>query len=146
MDWKVLGIVRVAHADGPDVSLSSAGRAAGEVVWVPTALLPRFGVGWSATDDHHVTATCRLGDVEIDLHITLDDDARVRSVAFERWGDPDTSGTWGKHPFGFEVTGYSTFDGVSIPSAGDAGWFFGTDRWDDGRFFKSEISDFHLVN
>ncbi len=146
MDWKVLGLVRVAHADGPDVSRSSVGRAGGEAVWVPTTLLPRFGVGWGASDDHHATATFRLGEVVMELHLTLDDDARIRAVAFERWGDPDDSGTWGNHPFGFDVTRYSTFDGVSIPSAGHAGWFFGSDRWDEGRFFKAEIHDYHLVN
>jgi hypothetical protein len=73
------------------------------------------------------------------------DDARVRSVVFDRWGDPDNTGTWGHHPFGFEVTGFSTFDGVTIPSAGRAGWFYGTDRWDEGEFFRAEITDYHLV-
>ncbi len=44
MDWKMVGVVRVMHADGPDVSRSGAQRAAAEAVWVPTALLPRFDV------------------------------------------------------------------------------------------------------
>jgi hypothetical protein len=43
MDWKLLGLVTVAHADGQDVSRSAAGRAGAEAVWLPTALLPRFG-------------------------------------------------------------------------------------------------------
>jgi len=43
------------------------------------------------------------------------------------------------------MTGYSTFDGVTIPSAGRAGWFYGTDRWDEGEFFRAEITDYHLV-
>jgi len=105
----------------------------------------RFGVTWNATDPHHITANYRLDDAEIELHYTLEDDARVRSVVFDRWGDPDGSGTWEHHPFGFEVSRYSTFDGVTIPSAGRAGWFYGTDRWSEGEFFRSEITDFHLV-
>ena len=56
MDWKFLGLLRVAHAGGPDASRSAAGRAGAEAVWVPTALLPRFGVAWTATDRHHITA------------------------------------------------------------------------------------------
>jgi len=145
MNWKVLGLVRVMHADGPDVSRSAAGRVGAEAVWVPTALLPRFGVTWTATDPLHITANYRLDDAEVELLYTLSDDARVRSVVFDRWGDPDNTGTWGHHPFGFEVAGYSTFDGVTIPSAGRAGWFYGTDRWNEGEFFRSEITDFHLV-
>ena len=34
----------------------------------------------------------------------------------------------------------STFDGVTIPSAGRAGLHFGTDRWDEGMFFRFEIT------
>jgi len=32
-----------------------------------------------------------------------------------------------------------------IPSAGRAGWFYGTDRWSEGEFFRYEFTDFHLV-
>jgi Family of unknown function (DUF6544) len=125
---------------------SAPAPAAAEAVWVPTALLPRSGVTWTATDPHHITANYRLDDAEIELRYALGHDARVRSVVFDRWGDPDITGTWGLHPFGFEATGYSTFDGVTIPSAGRAGWFYGTDRWNEGEFFRSEITDYHLVS
>ena len=145
MSWRVLGLVRVMHADGPDVSRSAAGRVGAEAVWVPTALLPRFGVTWTATDLPHITASYTLDEVDIELHYTLGDDARVRSVVFDRWGDPDDTGTWGHHPFGFEVTGHATFDGLTIPSSGRAGWFYGTDRWHEGEFIRAEITDYHLV-
>jgi hypothetical protein len=145
MQWKLLDLIRLIHAEGPDVSRSSAGRAAAEAVWVPTALLPRFGVTWEAADSHHLTASYRLDDVDLELYYTLDDDARVRSVALDRWGDPESTGTFGLHRFGHEMTRYSTFDGVMIPSAGRAGWFYGTDRWSEGEFFRYQVTDFHLV-
>jgi hypothetical protein len=47
---------------------------------------------------------------------------------------------WGQHPFGVEVTGQGTFDGVTIPTQGLAGWHFGTDRWESGMFFRYEIT------
>jgi hypothetical protein len=94
MNWRVLGLVRVMHADGPDVSRSAAGRVGAEAVWVPTALLPRFGVMRTAADPHHIKASYHLDEAHIELHYTLGDDARVRSVVFDRWGDPDKSGTW----------------------------------------------------
>jgi hypothetical protein len=89
MQWKLLGLIRVLHAQGPDLSRSAASRAAAEAVWVRTALLPRFGVTWQAADAHHLTASYRLDDVELEVDYSLDDDARVRSVALDRWGDPD---------------------------------------------------------
>jgi hypothetical protein len=145
MQWTLLGLIRLLHAQGPDISRSAAGRAAAEAVWVPTALLPRFGVTWAAADAHHLTASWRLDDVELEVHYTLDDDARVRSVALDRWGDPDGTGTFGLYRFGHEMTRYSSFDGVRIPSAGRGGWFYGTDRWSEGEFFRYQFTDFHLV-
>lgn len=131
---------------GPDVSRSASGRAGAEGIWVPTALLPRFGVTWTAADAHHVSASYRLDDTEIELRMALAEDGRVRSVAFDRWGDPDNSATWRYQPFGFEVTDYATFGGVSIPSRGRAGWFYGTDRWTDGEFFRCEIVRYQLLS
>jgi hypothetical protein len=142
MEWKLLGLVRVLHAEGPDMAHSSAGRAGAEAVWVPTAVLPRFGVTWTATDAHHITASYRLDNFELELHYTLDDDARVRSIALDRWGGPDNTGF---HRFVHELTGYTTFDGVTIPSAGRGGWFNAADRWSDAEFFRYEITDFRLV-
>lgn len=145
MQWTLLGRLRLVHAQGPDLSRSAAGRVAAEAVWVPTALLPRFGVAWEAADAHHLTAGWRLDDVELEVHYILDDDARVRSVALDRWGDPDSTGTFGVHRFGHELTRYGTLDGVMIPRAGRAGWHYGTDRWSEGEFFRYEFTDFHLV-
>lgn len=141
MSWKLGGLLSVAAGAGPDVSRSAAGRAAAEAVWLPTALLPRFGVTWSAEDADHITAHYRIGVTAVDLRLTLDPQGRVRSLVFERWGDPDRSGTWTQHPFGGEITGYRTFAGLAIPSAGRFGWDFATDRWSAGEFFRYEITE-----
>lgn len=140
MDWKIAGLVTVAHAEGPDVSRSAAGRAGAEAIWVPTALLPRFGVTWSAVDDTHVSARYRLGSTPVEINLVLDPAGLVRSVVFDRWGDPDRSGTWGWHPFGGEFSGYRCFGGLTVPSTGSLGWHFGTDRWPAGEFFRYEIT------
>jgi hypothetical protein len=145
MGWKLAGLVTVAHADGPDPSRSAAGRAAAEGMWVPTALLPRFGVRWKAGGPEEVSASYRIGQVPIELRYRLDGRGRILSFVFDRWGDPDGSGTFTWHPFGGEITGYRTFDGVTIPAAGRAGWFFGTDRWPASEFFRYQITDLRLV-
>jgi hypothetical protein len=145
MDWKLAGLVTVAHGDGPDVARAAAGRAGAEAIWVPTALLPRFGVRWSAGGQDQVTASHQIDGVPVEARYRLDADGRMLSFVFDRWGDPDSTGTWAWHPFGGEITGYATFDGVTIPSAGRVGWFFGTDRWPASEFFRYRITDLHLV-
>lgn len=46
---------------------------------------------------------------------------------------------------GGEFTSRATFDGVTIPDAGSLGWHHGTDRWDEGEFFRYQITDLTLV-
>jgi hypothetical protein len=146
MDWKVAGVITVAHGEGPDVSRSAAGRGAAEAVWVPTALLPRFGVSWSAADHERITARYTLGTTPIAVNYTLDSGGRIRSLVFDRWGDPDSTGTFGWHPFGGQITGYRTFGGLTIPSAGSLGWNYGSDRWPEGEFFRYEITHLRPLN
>jgi hypothetical protein len=145
MRWRLLGLLPVMQADGPDLSRSAAGRVAGEAMWVPTALLPRFGVVWSAADDHHLTARWQLDTHEVALDLVIDDQGRLRESVFQRWGDPDRTGIFDLHPCGGEVTAYASFGGVSVPGAGRAGWFYGTDRWMEGEFFRYQLTSMELV-
>jgi hypothetical protein len=144
LQWKLLGLLPVVQAQGPDVARSAVGRAAGEAMWIPTALLPRFGVQWAAADDRHVTASLGLDGVWVDLHYALEADGRISSVVFDRWGDPDRTGSWNWHRFGGEVTGYRTFGAVTVPSAGRIGWYYGTDRWSQGEFFRFQLTALEL--
>jgi hypothetical protein len=111
----------------------------------PPPLLPRYGVTWAAIDEETVTASYRLDSTPIELRCSLDPLGRLRSVVFDRWGDPDNMGSWGFHRFGFEVTGYRTFVGLTIPAGGRAGWHFGSDRWPEGEFFRSEITSYQVI-
>lgn len=138
--FALLGLVPVVSASGPDVARSAAGRAGAEGCWVPTALLPRFGVRWEQVGPAEIVSHARLGDADLDVHWVVDDGGRVRSARFDRWGDPDGTGTFALHPFGIDVTGYATFRGMTIPHRGRAGWHHGTDRWAEGEFFRYEIT------
>jgi hypothetical protein len=140
MSWKVLGRLGLASAAGPDVSRSAAGRGVAEGIWVPTAMLPRFGVTWTASDESHIAAHCRLGATPVDLHLTLDEAGQIRSLVFDRWGDPDRTGSWAWHSFGGTITGYRTFAGSSIPSQGRLGWHVDADGRSNGEFFRYEIT------
>jgi hypothetical protein len=145
MDWKLLGLVTVAHADGPDVARSAAGRAGAEAVWLPTALLSRFGVRWSVAAGDQVTAHYQVGGTPLEVTYHLDGDGRIRSLAFDRWGDPDNNGRFGWHRFGGAFTGYRSFQGLTIPSQGRLGWFYGQDRSPVGEFFRYQITDLRPV-
>jgi hypothetical protein len=75
----------------------------------------------------------------------MTEEGLIRSVIFDRWGDPDGTGEFALHPFGGDFSAYATFDGVTIPSEGRLGWHYGTDRWSEGEFFRYRITELELV-
>jgi hypothetical protein len=124
----------------------AAGVIAGaEAIWLPTALLPRFGVRWSTGSGDQVTAGFQVGDTPVELRLWLDAAGRLASLVFDRWGDPDNRGALAWHRFGGEFTGYRSFHGLSIPSQGRLGCFYGEDRWPAGEFFRYRITDLQPV-
>jgi len=90
MRWKILGLIPVVQAEGPDVALSAVAPAAAEAVWVPTALLPRLGVNWTAENDTHLTARYTVDNTPLVVRYELNEGARIVSAQMERWGDPNT--------------------------------------------------------
>lgn len=140
MHWKLFGLVPVMDSDGEDVTRSAAGRAGGEALWVPTALLPHYGTTWEAIDDHHIRARFAVDDTPIDLRHTIDDDGHVTEFVVDRWGDPEGTGTFGWHLFGGSVADWRIFAGMTIPSVGSLGWGYGTDRWEEGEFFRYRLT------
>jgi len=144
LDRRLLGLVPVVRASDADVARSSAGRAGAEAVWPPTALLPRAGVRRRALDEHRVSAGLRVGDVDLDVTLTLGPGARLRSARFMRWGDPDATGFFGPHLFGMDMLVHGRFGPLTIPVAGREGWFPGTDRFDEGDFFRFRITGMRL--
>jgi hypothetical protein len=146
MIWKLCGLVPVIRAGGPDLARSAMGRAVAESVWLPTAVLPRYGVGWAAEDDRRIVADIPFGHDHARLHITMHDDGRIRSARLDRWSDPDNTGHFDWHPFGIDVAGSRQFPcGITLPAAGTGGWFHGTDRWTDGAYFRYTISAITLA-
>jgi hypothetical protein len=140
LHWKALGVVTVAYQDGPDVDRSGAGRCGAEAMWLPTVLLPRFGVSWTALSDDHIVAAYDVDGTPIENHFHIDERGLPTAAHFSRWGDPAETGTFGWHPFGGQITGHRTFHGLTIPNSGRFGWSFGTPQWDEGEFFRYTIT------
>lgn len=141
MQWKLLGLVTVMRAEDDDVARSGAGRCGGEALWLPTALLPRFGVAWSAPSNDEIAARFDLDGTRVGVQFQIARQGLPVAVVLDRWGDPDRTGTFGWHPFGGTITAHHTFNGITVPSRGRWGWHYGTDRWEDGEFFRCQITD-----
>lgn len=141
MDWKLAGLKKLVHAEGPEVTRAALARGAAETIWIPTATLPRFGVERKARNDRQIEGSWAVDAYPFTTRYTLDSAGMITSVVFDRWGDPERSGSFGVHRFGGEFSGYETFHGLTIPISGNVGWFYGTERWKDGEFFRFQITD-----
>ncbi len=139
MRWKILGIIPVMTASGPEISRAAAGRMNAEAMWLPGALLSR-DVVWTEQDAGHAHAVIRAHAETTDLELTIDEGGAVRSVSFPRW-HPGSAEEGGKYEcFGGTCESDRVFGGVTIPSSYRFGWFYGTERFDrDGEFFRCTL-------
>ena len=144
MRWSLLGLP-LLRAAGADVTRSAAGRLAGETIWLPTALLPRTGTRWTAQGPDQITVTHHLGATTTEVTYRLDAAGHITALAFDRWGDPDSTGTWGWHRFGGDLGGHRTLHGLTVPTTGRVGWHYGTTRWDTGEFFRFQVTSLDPV-
>lgn len=135
MRWRLLGLLPLLRASGGDIDRSARGRVVGEAVWAPAALLPEHGVTWREDGDGRVHARWTIDGVADELTLEVDGTGRLLSVEVARWGDPDGTG-WRLVPFGARVEAETTFRGLTLPSRLSAGWFFGSERFAEGEFFR----------
>ncbi len=146
--FAVFGIVPVVRASGVDVARSAAGRLAVETVaWAPEALLPSSWVAWrpgQAGDDRSATVSQTIDGETWHVAVTIDGEGGIEELTTLRWGQPPGD-EMGLHSFGGAVTATGVFDGVRRATEGTAGWYWGTDRQDEGEFFRYRIRNVHRL-
>jgi len=146
MRWRLLGLVPVVTAEGPDIARSARGRLAAETV----ALVPTWLVGphvtWTAEGPRAVVARFAIDGEPFDIRLELGDAGALRRVSFQRWGQPRPGGAFGLYTFGCEVLEERTFAGLTVPYRMRAGWFFGEARFEsEGEFFRAELDSLRLL-
>jgi hypothetical protein len=137
MRWKLLGVIPVMTARGPDVTNSARGRLAAESVMVPTS----FSAGtWRTGPFRNTVMVERMIDGQVEtVQLGIGRDGALTDVTMGRWGNPDGK-AFGRYPFGVSITEERTFHGVTIPAVLQAGWWHGTERESEGQFFRADIS------
>lgn len=140
MRWKLLGLIPVMTASGPDIARSAAGRVAAESVWLPSELCGG-SVVWTSPDASHANARLMVQGETAELDLAVDDKGGIDSLKMQRWGDPDDDG-YRYTDFGCIAESEGTFNGYTIPTRLRVGWFIGTPRFDtEGEFFRCTIDE-----
>jgi hypothetical protein len=137
MRWRLLRLIPVLTAAGPDVTRSARGRLAGEIALIPTAFRH---AAWSPGEHPDAAvATWRFGDDTESAELRVGPGGRLAEITVNRWGNPGGE-PYGRYPFGVRVEAESRFGGITIPSVFLAGWWWGTERQREGEFFRAEIT------
>jgi hypothetical protein len=138
MQWSLFNFIPVNKAEGTDVSRSAEGRAKLEAVFSPHLLI-NPDVKWEVISENEISVSWKIYNETNPLHLIIGDDGSLKQVHMQRWGNPGDSKEWDYHTFGVNVEKEIKHKGVIIPGKGDAGWWFGTDKYDDGEFFRFEV-------
>ncbi len=136
MRWRLLDLVPVVTASGPDVTRSAAGRLASEIALLPTAF--RSAV-WTAAGPDTAVATWGDGVEEQRVELLLGPQGQLCDLRIQRWGNPDGE-PFARYPFGVTVRQERTDGGVTVPAVLSAGWWRGTHRQAAGEFFRAHIT------
>ena len=130
MRWRLMRLIPVLNASGPDVTRSAYGRLAGEIVLIPTAFRH---AAWSRGEQAGTAvATWRFGDDTEAAELLLEPNGRLAEVRVNRWGHPGGA-PFGRYPFGVRVEAESRFGGITIPTVLHA-------AWGESEFFRAEIT------
>jgi hypothetical protein len=137
MRFAILGLVPVVNVQNPDTARSAIGRLVAELTWLPSALLPREGLQWSAIDDRTIQARLKVDDEPVTLTLAIDANGKLLQSSVLRWGDHTPDRKWAYIPMGSKCDAEQTFGGFTIPSQVGAGWWIGTEQYFE--FFQAAI-------
>lgn len=139
MRFSLGGLIPLVNAHSPDIARSGIGRLAGELVLLPSALLPQGGVTWKAIDQRTIQASLQIDGELVTLTLVIDTNGKLLKLSLPRWGNQTEDGSYTYIPFGGEYQEELTFGGFTIPSQMIAGWWFETDRYLE--FFRATIEE-----
>ncbi len=138
MNWKLLGLIPVMSVSGPDITRSAAGRLATEYTMLPSAQLDK-SILWKELSENSVSLRRAIAKTQTDLTLEIGESGSLKCVCLERWGNLHGN-VFQNMPFGANLDREVTFGGYTIPTRIRAGWHFGTSRFDEGEFFRAEIT------
>lgn len=133
LEMRVLGLIPVAKDSGPAMDEGDLLRYLNEIMWFPAgALIPE--ITWEAVDDASARATMTFGGVQGTATFFFDAEGRPTNMIADRY-DRDHGAVV---PWSTPITAYGEFDGIRVPTAGEAVY-----AREDGDFsyIRLEITD-----
>lgn len=115
---KLLGLIPIVNAAGPELDQAELLRWLGESVWFPTNLLPGQGLNWDPVDMDHARLSYHFGGFDLSYLVTFNKAGEISRIETLRWKEKGELEKWvGK------TSDYKDFNGFKIPTRIEASWF-----------------------
>ena len=129
IEMRLLGLVPVAAADGPELDQGALLRYLNETMWFPAAVLGP-SITWEAIDATSARATMSYGGVTASAIFVFDGEGRPVDMVAERYD----LGRGRLETWSTPIRAYGAFGGIRIPTEGEGLW-----RYDTGDFSYIEL-------
>ncbi len=118
---RLLGLIPVARARGPETDVGEAMRGLAELPWRPFAFRQVPPFGWEARGAGRLGATFDDGRVHVAVEFEVDDQGCVRGMSVP--GRPRGVGKASvETPWSGRFAEYRAFGGLRVPTAGEVSW------------------------
>ena len=134
MHVRLLGLIDLVDAQGPELDQGALMRWFNETIWFPHVWATGL-ISWQPVDDISAVASLECHGQTVEAEFRFDPDGRVVDFVADRYRDVD--GEYELRPWSTPITGYSSFDGIELPSRGSAVWAL-PDR--DFEYIQLEIN------
>jgi Family of unknown function (DUF6544) len=137
MHVRVLGLVPVVDATGPEMDQGSLMRWLNETMWFPQAWATDV-ISWQPLDENSAIGSLSAGGHEVEAAFRFDGDGRLVDFRADRYRAVE--GGFELAQWATPLSAHSSFAGVEVPSAGHASWII-----DDAEieYIRIQITDIH---
>jgi hypothetical protein len=133
MRIKLLSLITVGNARGPEMDQGELLRYLAETTWFPTAWLSD-AIEWQAIDAHCVKATIHQQDVMASAVLQVNEQGQVTSLSAERYVGEHGQLT----PWSGQYEEYQEVDGMRIPTRVEVTWHLASGEF---TWFRCKITE-----
>jgi len=121
MQASLYGVYTLANQiDKPQLNAGALQRFLGEMVWIPTALLPSSAVTWTARDDRSAVVSLTDGGTVVKLLFEFADNGMPLTISGDRF--KENGGSYSIQPWQIQCGEPAIRDGLTIPLRCEVAW------------------------
>lgn len=116
---RLVGLIDVVDATGPEMNQGALMRWLNETIWFPQVWATGL-ITWEPVDETSAVASLESHGLGVTAEFRFDSTGRVVDFVADRYREVE--GEYHLTRWSTPITGYSSFEGIELPSVGSAVW------------------------